>query len=190
MARHKIYIYKDFLANVYNVLGMLLFLMGLFSLFSKNPSIGGWCILIGLVLYRKAACRAAKVPLRIPANAAGIAMLILQVLVIVERLLNGTLTTSLTVTGIVSLLLPLILAVVLLGKFVKNKPVTVALVFFADQIISLIPLLSVGFFGFLFQQSGVGGIFALVISLLPGIAGLIMFLRAGTMTAAEQAFFI
>ena len=117
-------------------------------------------------------------------------MLVWQVLVIVERLLKGTLTTGLTVTGIVSLLFPLILAVVLLGKFVKNKPVIVALIMFVYQIISLIPLLSVGFFGFLFQQSGVGGILALIISLFPGIGGLIMFLRAGTMSEAEQALFI
>ena len=97
MARHKIYVYRDTLANIYNVLGGFICLMGLFSLLNKNLSVG---------------------------------------------------------------------------------------------FVSLLPMLTAGVFGFLFQESGAAGGFALVIALLPSVGGLILLLRSSKMSPAERALFI
>ncbi len=190
MARHRIYVYKDFLANIFNVLGAFMILAGIGSVFSKNLSTGCWFILLGLVLRRKAASRAAGVPLRIPAPYAGLAMPILPVLILVEHILHGTLSTLLTVTGITSMVMPVLLAVVFLGGFVRNKPLAAALILIVHQVIRFGPLLVSGVFRIMFETSLYGGLLWLFFALLPAVGALILFLRSCTMTEEERQFFI
>lgn len=189
----KVYMYKDGLANVYNILGVLSFLMGGSFLLSRSLGMAFAMILAGIVLNRMAACRASKTPLRIKARIAGIMMLVMQVMVIAERVLNGTLTMGLSVSTVISLLVPLFLAVVLLGSFVRNKPIAVVLVLLVYQVLCLIPLLQAlrqaELFSLLFSDV-ITSVILLFTAFLPAIGILILLLRARKMSPEERTLYI
>lgn len=190
MAKHTIYVYRDFLANIYNVLSVLVMLSGIMSTIQKNLALGFFIFLLGLALNRKAACRASHIPLRIPAQFAAIAMLIYWVLQLADRFLLHSTMFSPSISGISVLLLPLAIAVLLLLPAVPNKPVCVAFSLFAYQLLILISALVDGSLVQIFKLSSPLGYLLLVPMILPLFGGLIMLLRGHKMSPAEKFLFI
>lgn len=190
MAKHTIYVYRDFLANVFNALGVLVILMGITMMVQKNLTMGFFFILLGLVLTHKAACRASRIPMRIPAKFAAIGTLILAVLQLADRFLLHSAVFSASISGIAVLLLPLAITVLLLLPTVPNKPVCVAFCLFAYQLLILISVLVDGSLVQIFKRSSSLGYLLLIPMILPLFGGLFMLLRGRKMSPAEKFLFI
>lgn len=190
----KVYVYKDFLANVINIIGMFLFIGGVIALTQKDFVMGAALLILGVALIKLAEVRARRGKSRFKARTVGLLLLVLQVIVFVEKAVKGTLAETFAFAGAGSLLtllfafLPVIFAVPLLLKPVRDKPGTVAVMLLVLQVIILVftwQILPASF-----AVSTVFGVITAVTELLPAIGALILLLRSKKMSAVEKALFI
>lgn len=190
----KIYVYRDFLANVINVAGMFVFIGGILALTRKDFVMGAALLILGIAIMKLAEVRAKRGKSRFKAKTVGLLLLALQVIVFVEKAVKGTLAETFAFAGAGSLLtllfafLPVIFAVPLLLKSVRNKPGTVAVMLVVLQIIILVFTWQVIWASF--AVSPVFGALAAVTELLPAIGALILLRRSKKMSAVEKALFI
>lgn len=186
----KIYVYRDFLANVINCIGMFVFIGGVLALFQKDFVMGAALLILGIAVMKLAEVRAKRGKSRFKAKTVGLLLLALQVIVFVEKAVKGTLaeTFSGSVLTLLFAFLPLIFAVPLLLKSVRNKPGTVAVMLLILQVIILVLTWQILWAGF--AVSPVFGAIAAVSELLPAIGALILLARGKKMSAVEKALFI
>lgn len=190
----KVYVYRDFLANVINVIGMFLFIGGIIAATRKDLVMAVCLVVLGIAVMKLAEVRARRGKSRFKAKTVGLLLLLLQVIVFVEKAVKGTLTETFAVAGMGSVLtllfafLPVIFAVPLLLKSVRNKPGTVAMMLLVLQVVILVFTWQVIWASFTVDT--VFGVIAAVTELLPAIGALILLRRSRKMSAVEKALFI